>query len=471
MTNDMEIDPWNEIFSVLVRNGSTSIQEETKPTHRWMIEGVAHIVDPFARYLPDLNIPLNINDQCRVAVPWEDIEDLKKRARSRKFGENLIKNWSDRSDAWKPNDVAHRTSRHMFFDAKFQEVFDPIARPTCPPGSKARSTFIKNQREVCLDCAAPHSLDQFVANWTLSGDICHQPDLAYLHGIFLSPSSFLVSKKLLPVFSQSRVGGFNDILYPSAWNYMDKVQYDPSKDVDWDSKEPTLFWRGATSEASSVDHRWVGMARQRTVHFANNHTYPVSVLLSNPNGNGYTYKTFPSSFAVQTTGLQISMYIGEVIRGDEEDLEVEKAEFGVAPHVPFDTHWQNRYLFDGDGAAFSGRFPPFLESHSLPFRLALFRQWLDARLTAWVHYVPVDVRLHGLWSTLAYFTGLGDAEAVKAGRGIAAHDTAAKGIAEGGREWARQVLRKEDMEIYMFRLLLEWARLTDDNRDNLGFEV
>jgi hypothetical protein len=31
------------------------------------------------------------------------------------------------------------------------------------------------------------------------------------------------------------------------------------------------------------------------------------------------------------------------------------------------------------------------------------------------------------------------------------------------------VLRKEDMEIYFFRLLLEWGRLTDDRRDMIGF--
>lgn len=42
-------------------------------------------------------------------------------------------------------------------------------------------------------------------------------------------------------------------------------------------------------------------------------------------------------------------------------------------------------------------------------------------------------------------------------------------IAEAGREWAGKVLRKEDMEIYMFRLLLEWGRLTDDKRDEIGF--
>lgn len=29
--------------------------------------------------------------------------------------------------------------------------------------------------------------------------------------------------------------------------------------------------------------------------------------------------------------------------------------------------------------------------------------------------------------------------------------------------------RREDMEIYMFRLLLEWGRMVDDRRSELGF--
>lgn len=49
------------------------------------------------------------------------------------------------------------------------------------------------------------------------------------------------------------------------------------------------------------------------------------------------------------------------------------------------------------------------------------------------------------------------------------HLTAGEEIAEAGRLWAEKVLRKEDMEIYMFRLLLEWGRLTDDKRDEIGF--
>ena len=44
-------------------------------------------------------------------------------------------------------------------------------------------------------------------------------------------------------------------------------------------------------------------------------------------------------------------------------------------------------------------------------------------------------------------------------------------IAEAERKWTNKVLRKEDMEICMFRLLLEWVRLTDDRRDELRFRM
>ena len=92
--------------------------------------------------------------------------------------------------------------------------------------------------------------------------------------------------------------------------------------------------------------------------------------------------------------------------------------------------------------------------------------------------MPVDVRLHGLVSTLAYFTGADDPRGLEKegdGKGnvlrTEGNVKAGEMIAEAGREWAGKVLRKEDMEIYMFRLLLEWGRLTDDRRDEIGFVV
>lgn len=38
------------------------------------------------------------------------------------------------------------------------------------------------------------------------------------------------------------------------------------------------------------------------------------------------------------------------------------------------------------------------------------------------------------------------------------HDNAAHKIAQDGQTWAKKVLRKDDMVIYIFRLALEYAR-------------
>lgn len=44
-------------------------------------------------------------------------------------------------------------------------------------------------------------------------------------------------------------------------------------------------------------------------------------------------------------------------------------------------------------------------------------------------------------------------------------------IARTGREWVERTVRREDAEVYMFRLLLEWGRIVDDNRENVGFSL
>jgi hypothetical protein len=50
-----------------------------------------------------------------------------------------------------------------------------------------------------------------------------------------------------------------------------------------------------------------------------------------------------------------------------------------------------------------------------------------------------------------------------------AHEDAARRIAEAGKEWADRVLRKDDMLIYVYRLLLEYARIVDDRKERIGW--
>jgi hypothetical protein len=50
------------------------------------------------------------------------------------------------------------------------------------------------------------------------------------------------------------------------------------------------------------------------------------------------------------------------------------------------------------------------------------------------------------------------------------HDDQAEKIALEGREGADRVLRKKDMLVCVYRLLLEHTRINDPNREDMGFE-
>ncbi|KAM5432695.1 hypothetical protein MferCBS31731_007409 [Microsporum ferrugineum] len=478
LTSSMSSNQWNDIAAVVIRDGVAEAQPDVIPTHRWMIDGIVQMITPFAIYLPDMDIAFNINDECRVSVPWDTIKAMNNTAESglSSLDYDMSNVWSkDRSLSWALSRSNDQVAHSHFMEHSRRDTFHSIVSKSCPPGSKARTEYQWQHDALCISCAKPHTMGQFLQDWELSGDICHQPDLANLHGFFLSPSAFKVSQKLLPVFSQSKVSGFNDILYPSAWNYLEKAKYSPSDeypDPRYDQKEATVFWRGTTSEGFSESGTWKGMARQRLLHLANNNTNPVSMLLPSRSKGFFSYSTLTPSIASQSLELNLSIGIAEeIVRSGKKDRDIQRRELGITRRVQFDEHWKYRFLFDLDGAGFSGRFLPFLQSNSLPFRTAIFRQWFDTRLMPWLHFVPQDIRFHDLWSTLAFFAGARTVgENGKVTKVLMKPHTHEGGIIAGeGKKWAEETLRKEDMEIYLFRLLLEWGRLTDDRRDELGF--
>ncbi|KAL4784171.1 hypothetical protein BJX76DRAFT_231067 [Aspergillus varians] len=478
MTQKLATNPFNDIGALSIRNGTVRVQDGIKPTHAWMVQSAARMIEKFSEHLPDMDLAFNLDDEPRVIAPWEKVSELQNQARMQHLppDDEISNEWSsERYATWAPIEPADRTPETMFTDRSFQRIFDSYVTPACPPGSKARSQRIWDKHNLCIGCIRPHSMGQFPTDWGVTSDVCHQPDLADLHGLFLSPATFRITQEVVPVFSQSSTSVFNDIIFPSPWNYVDKITYGPSDerpDPQYTDKENTLFWIGSTTEGVSREGRWKGMPRQRLAHLANNNTYNhVSVLLPTEEPKTFSYQVFEGRAPTQALGLNASISVTDpIVRCRNEDCADQKNELGTGGRVDFQDHWKYRYLFDSDGAGFSGRFLPFLQSRSLPFKTGLFRQWFDSRVTPWLHYVPIDIRLHGLWSTLAYFGGV---DATVNGRKIEMkpHDINGRWISEEGRKWAETALRKEDMEIYFFRLLLEWGRLTDDRRDSLGFKL
>jgi Glycosyl transferase family 90 len=115
-------------------------------------------------------------------------------------------------------------------------------------------------------------------------------------------------------------------------------------------------------------------------------------------------------------------------------------------------------VLDIDGNGYSGRFLRLLMSNSVPVKMTVFREWINDWIIPWVHYVPAqqDEEFSDLPEILRFLTSE---------RG----DIIGKEIAEMGQKWTKQVITKESLRLWFLRLLMEYGRLVNDNRDNMNF--
>ncbi|KAI0183255.1 hypothetical protein EV127DRAFT_447647 [Xylaria flabelliformis] len=471
--------PSLSIGGLLIQGGQTSVSPHVHGTHRWMVDVVEEMVEPFSQWLPDMELAFNLDDECRIAVPAADLAKFKEESkitRSRlNLKQGLISFTQTQSPPWDrgfldtDDESIWERQSEWFQNWSKTPVFSRLIAPTCPAEARAHQVRWWNRKARCKDCASTHMKHGFVYNWTAAGDVCQQPDLAHLHGFLVSPAALAASQSLFPVFSQSRVHGFVDILYPSPWSFHEKAHYEEDKDVPWERKSNSLYWRGASSDGFAIHGSWQMFMRARFVHLASS----IRGAVSEPTTISHFIKrhqmikasdpTSRTNFPLRGDQLTLNVsFVGPFTRCDERDCTAQHRTFYGSPSAPapsaddFQESWRHRHLIDLDGAAFSGRFLPFLRSGSLPYRAALFRTWWEERVHPWTHYVPLDVRLEDLRGVLRYFGGAEGAE----------H---AEEIAVAGQRWAHKALRKVDMQVYMFRLLLEWGRLVDDRREELGF--
>ncbi|KAK8130268.1 glycosyl transferase family 90 domain-containing protein [Apiospora kogelbergensis] len=117
--------------------------------------------------------------------------------------------------------------------------------------------------------------------------------------------------------------------------------------------------------------------------------------------------------------------------------------------------YKYKYLPDIDGNSFSGRWRGFLRSTSCPLKATVYTEWHDDRLVPWVHFVPFDNTFMDIYAIMEFF--------------LEGHDAQGRRIADEGSRWASQVMRRDDMLLYVWRVLLEYARVVDPQRDRLAF--
>lgn len=431
----------NALLGILVRDGRVI---SAAGGSEWQQKSTNGMMESFVKFLPDMDIPFNIHDEPRVAIPYDDLSRLiakaKEEAMPAAFQVQAPKNaWSPR-----PADVDDGTRFNEYKSTRFN-VFahQPTwthSRVSCSPDSPARGL-----EDDLVDDPSPFSFSGlgFISNTTAFSDICLSPSLRHRFGFFNRPNAFKIVQDLFPIFSQSKISSFQDILYPSPWYWSEKVAYEESQDYEWDKKQDKMYWRGSTTGGFSRDGGWRQQHRQLIVNKFNDlgaaHVY------SNDNNN-----TSPASWEIK--GVSRPAYadlfdvkFSHVGQCDPDDCSAQKEFFTIAQPAKQQEAWKYKYLLDMDGNAFSGRFYAFLKSKSLIYKMAIFREWHAEWLRPWVHYIPLGMAGGEYIEAVRYFKEETDGKFL------------AKRLAEGGSEWAGKVLRNEDLECWLFRLLLEYV--------------
>ncbi|KAJ6091715.1 hypothetical protein N7467_003684 [Penicillium canescens] len=437
------------------------VTDEQRP---WM--DIWHsLVETLQGRLPDLDMPINVMDETRLVVPWETINEYMDKEGSSKA---IL-------DA---KDVVSEYMSLSKWDKETLEPFDPefgvpgeggywsMARVGCPEGSPARNSDIARINFTIPPWEFENfnriSYHGYVSNFTLTKDACVRPELQALHGTFIAPVSVSTSHKLLPLFGGSKLPMNNEILLPPAMYWADNDFYsggEKNHGGAWEKKYDKIVWRGAATGGHTHEDNWFGFQRHRFLSMMN------STSVQKAEEDGYhganfklpNYKDYGFSPNVSLTQLldgRTETGFMHLFCSDPHCPYMDRY-YETMPGIPMKTMYNYKYMPDLDGNSFSGRYRGFLLSTSLPIKSTIYNEWHDTRLIPWVHFVPMDITYLDVYGLMDYF--------------LNGHDDVARKIALAGKSWGEKVLRREDMQIYVYRLLLEYARVCDDRREFLGY--
>lgn len=423
----------------------------------WRSETMITLIKKFVKFLPDMDIAMNRLDQPRVIVPWEDMQELlSKESDSRHAPPEAVNEWTNGMDGLL-NVTAEDDGSPMEDPGWYPwhgKQYMEIASEACPPDSPARrnSTTTAEAEDLYKD-----RLGGLITNFNRSTDLCTiGPQIQDKHGLLYSSSSMLATRRLVPIFGECKVNVNSDILFPANmyWKHDERYDYDDKWDKDWEEKQDVMMWRGVTSGGTQTVDNWRRMHRQRLVMDVNSTELvgkEIRILTEQPEEKGEyeNYRDFhPATFAENHTDVGFVETWGCV-----PDCSFYDNIWTIKPSVTLGEQFKNKFVVDIDGHSFSGRWHAFLESKALGIKATIFREWHDSRLFAWRHFVPMDNRYDDVYTLLTYFLGVGkppgsgESEVDSGKAYVARHDTEAKRLANQGREWAKKVLRREDIEV------------------------
>ncbi|KAA1475312.1 capsular associated protein [Dentipellis sp. KUC8613] len=439
------------------------------------------MVSKFQHTLPDMDFPINARSEGRVLVPWELRAYPNTTFQDSLGGINSIvgslytPDWQGRGSVW--------------------EAY----RRVCPPDSPARRLISSKRMSFTHDItnyfqlsSTPGNDFKFVRGVDGNFSFCNNPWAHYNQGHFFS--DWRTVPLPYPILSPAKSSGYGDIKIPSHYYYgttrrytyaWDEVNLEmktlDSMERPWEKKDDKIFWRGATTGGGSSPpgfspqyqrHRFVRMAsdaspRNTTVVFADP-----------PSSSNYVYARVPTA-ALNAEIMDVAFVssVDHVNYPGGLQQQMKDHRFGDA--VLLRDYWAHKYLLDLDGMSYSGKFFAYLASDSAVIKSSVYSEFFSDWIQPWLHYIPLSSSYQELYNIHAFFSGATDAtlEAANSTSLAVPHerrktldgDRRLRRIARAGKQWKKTIGRQVDMEAYVYRLCLEYARLWSDDREAMSY--
>lgn len=452
------------VGNITVKDGQVSTSSSTDEANNLDLNEIAEMIKKFSRHLPDMVLPINLSPSPRVLPSWHDT-NFQSQAYLNSIAKALSKRSGTNSDlggaeigqsenAVSPPDQTLHLTRASDFRRMLIEA--------CPSASRVKTNPHWDLGQFCLACIKGHSSGQLLSNWHASLDICAQPDIQHLHAFALTDPSLPPTRELVPLFGGAKSEQFRDILLPFPQS---RLQH-PDVATKFEHRGNSLIWRGSIGAHVLNEQALRGSHKTRLLHLVKVGGSAEKAIIIVPDAGAddrFKSEQFPTKDA--SAALPFDAQMADYSACIGQNCDAIKMAYGVAPQS--DDVLNSRYILltdEDDGP--SQEILSTLLSGSLPFISTIFKTWYSYRLTPWLHFVPIDPRYHALHSTLLYFVGTGNETKIGS---VPGRQSDAEWIAQQGQRWAHKALGKKDMEIYLFRLLLEWGRLIDDKRDEIGF--
>lgn len=242
----------------------------------------------------------------------------------------------------------------------------------------------------------------------------------------------------------------------------------PTSDPNWEDKPfDKIIWRGSMTGVWYDSVSWWRSSQRSRLHYlsqAKTGSKYVRFLQQGKAGQGSERVIEREVDMIDLNHRYLdAAYVGKLYQCTETDgsCEAVPKHVDVAEGLIWEAQNDYKYIIDTDGNAWSGRFHRLMASNSLVLKSTIFPEWYSDRLIPWYHYVPIKIDYSDLYDVMAFFAG--DMHHLNG------HDELAKQIAYQGKDWTAKHWRMQDMEVYCFRLYLEWARVTAIDQSDVDY--